>query len=442
LVEVHGNTIGGERVPSQSGGAFEVLAPGRRPASPSGALHSIGSWPRSGAADVEAALARARDAEDAWWRAGAGMRQEILARAARELAGDPDPRGLLAERLGLAASELSPHFSGLPEALARARAEPASLFADRRIAERGLLLLAPGWGELVAGPASALFAALALGRSALLVSDPVAPMIAESIADALARAGLPHGVLAVLHDDGDDALRAAASSGAATYFRGSGFPERVARLARIERLGARPGAARFGAGLGAAAGTAVELRALRSSSTIVGEREDLARRAAEVADAAFGRVRSLSGQLPGQIGRAIVHERALSRFTAELLAALRQSRDLEEPAPFVDREAEEALRRARVLGLDEGATLIFDRRSDEAAPEGAAAEDADDDPDDAILAPSVFTNVEERMQLAALDRPSSILCLLRVSGDAQAAAVAARLDHSGQPLEVDGAPRR
>lgn len=417
MIDLHGNTIGGERVPARSGGTFEVIAARRGPGE---VARSIGVYARSGAADVEAAFAAARAAEDAWWTLGRAGRREILARAARDLADDPDPGGLLALRLGLSGDELSTHFQDLPERLERALADPAAAFLDRRITERGLLLLAPAWGELVSAPASALFAALVLGRAAIAVSDPVAPTIAESLVDALARAGLPGGVLAVLHDDGDDALRAAAGSGVPTYVLGSGFPERVRRL---ERMAGRPGGAGFGAGVRTVPVAAIDLRILRSRSCVVAGSEDLARRAAEIADQAFGRSRTLSGQLPGQVGRVSVHPRAFSRFTEELLVVLRKSDDLDRPVPIVDRESEDELRRARVLGLDEGATLIFDGRAYEptgtdgsAGAEGTGAGPAGSSPDDldeAILAPSVFTNVEERMRLASLVRPTSILCLLR-----------------------------
>lgn len=401
MSDLHGNTIGGERVPARSGGTFEVA-------------RSLGRYARSGSADVEDALRAARDGEDAWWGLSHARRREILARAARDLADDPDPGGLLALRLGLSPDELSLHFQDLPERLGRAIEEPAASFLDPRIRERGLLILAPAWAELLSAPASALLAALALGRAVLVVSDPVAPTIAESIAGALARAGLPAGVLGVLHDDGEDALRAALGSSFPTYVLASGFPERVRRL---ERMAARPDGVRFGAGVSDGPGVAVDMRTLRSRSAVVAETADLPRGAAEIAQAAFGRAGTLSGQLPGQVGRVSVHPRVFSRFTEELLAVLRASTDLDRPVPVVDEESEVELRRARVLGLDEGATLIFDGRAQESTGSSDAGEASPDDLDDAILAPSVFTNVEERMRLASLTRPTSILCLLRGDGE-------------------------
>jgi acyl-CoA reductase-like NAD-dependent aldehyde dehydrogenase len=317
--------------------------------------------------------------------------------------------------------------------------DPLAAFENRRIAEEGLLLFAPAWSELVAPAAAALTSALLLGRTVLVVSDPHAPMVAEALVAALGRAGLPGGVLSLVHDDGEDALRAAIGSGAASYTRASGYPRRVRRFERLASIHIH---ADFGSGVETSPAPTVDLRILRSRSTIVRSSEDPAERAAEIVERSFGRSRSLSGQLPGQIARALCDERILSRFTEALLAELRRSHDVAHPAPLVERESEDHLRRVRVLGLDEGATLIFDGDDLQALSTGGVAAGGADphriEPDaaprspaaawDAILSPTVFTNVEERMRLSLLGRPVPLLCLLRVPADQPAEALAERLD--------------
>ncbi len=453
MVVAHGNCIGGERRPAQGGAVFEIAAP---PIRPEGRPRSLGTWPRSGAADVQSAVAAARASASAWSALGAAGRREILARAALELAGNPDPGGLLGTRLALEEGEIAAHFAPLVEVLDQALRSPFESFASRRIAEQGLLLLAPAWGELLASPAAALFSALLLGRTVLFVSDARAPMLADALAAALVRAGLPGGVLSVLHGDGEDVLRAAAASGATTYVLASGFPARARRLERLASTWPGPGAGvgpGFGEGVQSAAAPAFELHVLRSRSALVRSADDPIERATAVVEGAFGRSSSLSGQLPGQVARAICHERSFSRFTEAVLAALRRSPDVAHPAPLVDRESEDHLRRARVLGLDEGATLIFDADSMGSASgpreSGSVPESADGDGDttprspgaggDAILAPTVFTNVEERMRLALLGRPAPILCLMRVESDERAIALARRLDHDvpAEDLSLD-----
>ena len=436
MVEVHLNQIGGERRPALSGAVFEVSAAGssRAKARP----NPLGAWPRSSAADVAAATESARARAETWRSIDAPQRRAILERAAVELSREPDPGGLLAARLGLERSELDPHLAAIPGTLDAALRDPAAAFESPRAAEPGLLLLLPAWSELVVPVAEALFSAFALGRSVILLSDPHAPMIADALAAALERGGLPPGVLSVVHDDGEDALRAALRSGAASYVRASGYPSRIRRL---ERITARSGGADFGAGLALSNGPAVELGILRCKTAVVRSSENPASLAIEVVDRAFGRSRSLSGQLPGQIGRVVCPERSFSRFTEALLAELRRSRDVAQPAPIVERESEDRLRRARILGLDEGATLIFDGEDLPTAGNGDPARSpaAPSTSGEAILAPTVFTNVEERMRLTLLGRPLPLLCLLRVPNDEQALSLAERLDREvpAEDLSLD-----
>ncbi len=349
------------------------------------------------------------------------------------LALDPDPGSLLAARLALEPAELEPQFRSLPEVLERALRDPFAGFASRRIAEGGLLLFAPAWCELLSSAAASLFSALLLGRTVLFVSDAHAPMLADALSAALARAGLQAGVLSIVHDDRDDALRAAIASGAPTYTRASGYPTRVRRLERLATGSVR---ADFGAGVERSLTPAIDLCILRNRTAAFRTGEDPLARAAAIADEAFGRSTSLSGQLPGQVARVVCPERSFSVFTEALLARLRQSPDVARPVALVERESEDHIRRVRVLGLDEGATLIFDGEdfaskpvADAAPPSASAAAAASPElAPDAILSPTVFTNVEERMRLALLGRPAPLLCLLRVESDEAAEALRRRLD--------------
>ena len=79
MTTVYRNHIDGAWVPAASGETFED----RNPARPA---EVIGEFARSGAADVDAAVAAARRAFPAWRRTPAPLRGEIVARAARLLA--------------------------------------------------------------------------------------------------------------------------------------------------------------------------------------------------------------------------------------------------------------------------------------------------------------------------------------------------------------------
>jgi len=161
--------------------------------------------------------------------------------------------------------------------------------------------------------------------------------------------------------------------------------------------------------------------------------------AREVVARAFGRSATLSGQLPGSIGRVVCHERVFSRFSAELLALLDRDADVARPLVALEPATIEHARRGRELGLDEGATLVFSptktRASDDPAGPDAGIGLSRARMAEAILWPTVFTNVEEHMRVAWLGRPAPVLCLMRVASDERGAATARELDQD--PLAED-----
>lgn len=300
---------------------------------------------------------------------------------------DPDPGGRVATTLGLEPAELAASQADLAEVLRRA----LRVGADAR---GELAIVAPHWSGLVRGAAESVLRALARGACVIAVSDPELPMAMQAVASALAHADLPAGAFALVHDDGETTLAALLEHAPAGVLVGSGTQDRVRRM-RV--LAQRNAALR------------AELAELCNRTALVRQDDDVRIAAHRIAHAAFGRAGALSGQAPGQVGRVACHERAFSRFTAELLSML----DADTTPAIPIRAAATLLHgaRARDLGLDEGATLL---RS------GAAG---------GVL-PIVFTNVEEYMRLAVLSRPAPILCLMRAPSDAAAEELCERLDHS------------
>jgi hypothetical protein len=208
-------------------------------------------------------------------------------------------------------------------------------------------------------------------------------------------------------------------------------------------------AVHFGAGLDAARAPRLELEVLRNRTRVVTRDEDVEAAAEDVVQRAFGRARSLSGRRPGSIARVACHERAFSRFSAALLERLDRDPDVASPLSARERSELDHLRRARELGIDEGATLVFSRErvarheDRDAEARDARATSARSMPPalsrdrraEAILWPAVFTNVEEHMRLAWLGRPAPVLCLMRVASDERGAALAEEID--GDPRAED-----
>lgn len=404
----HTNWIAGERRPAVRGGHFELPRPG--PEGP-----PVGIWPRSTRDDLELAVgALSRRPAVPSEPGGLGG---VLERAAAALARDPDPDGTLAASLGLEPRELARTFDGLEGELADVcdawaplrgvqrgaggGAGCASGGADSR-GGRALALVRVHWSELYAGLARELVPLFAAGASAVVLSDPTVPELAELFAGALATAGLPAAALAVLHADHDELVRAAVDGDTFDSVRLVGLEPLGAR---VERWRAAGGGAHFGAGVVARErATRVEFRAPGSSTARVRRDDDPRARAHEVLRAALGRAASLSGQRAGQIGRVVCHPRAFSAFTGELLRILRSEREYREPLPFLDPDLAGHVRRARELGLDEGATLIHEGPDEVACASGSAA------------GWIVFTNVEPHMRIASLTRPAPLLSLMREGG--------------------------
>lgn len=429
------NWIGGEWCAALAGATFTPGAALRRAADPA---PPEAACPRSTEADVRAAVLALERERAAWSATPVRERRAIVARADEQLRArllgwperaapavererDAHWRDAFARRLGIAddpdfgqgdAGELYGADAGRfapPDALAAAAADAP--------AGSGLACVRAHWSELLAGVRNEVAPLLASGRSVLLLSDPHAPELASRVALAFAGAGLPPGALALVHDDSRACLEAAVHDERVTSFHVSGPAAVVRPLER--RLAARR-AHGFGAGLD----DAHALRVTSSVIRVVTRDEDVEGAATAVIDAAFGRVRALSGQAPGALGHVLCHERVFSRFTAELLAQLAVSRDAAEPLALLERELALDARRLYELGLDEGATPIFTAAE---APGGDAR----------YHFPVVFTNVEEHMRLARVSRPAPVLRLMRIASDERAHALAAEFERAGPGNEAE-----
>lgn len=382
----NGNRIAGRTVSPAGGGRFEVL--GARDGA------SLGSWPRSDARAVAEALAGLAEVEPP----GRGDAAAACRGAARRLEEDETLLELLAARLGMDPGELEPRRSGIERRLggggpAASRSGAGS--GGGAPSGSGVAVLAPDWAELIRGPALAVLDRLARARPVLLLADPrvpfVADRIADHVADAMDAAGLPPAALALVHGADQGARAEAVAAPGVGEVVASGAGPALARLR--EALGRRGDGDRE---------VAVALAAHGTRDALVRRDDDLGAAAAHVVEEAFGRRRTLSGQLPGRVGRVRCHRRVLSAFTEALLERIEEQRGREEAVGLVDRAAWTSMEEARRLGLDEGATLI----------EGG--EDFGDGPRrDLVFPPLVFTNVEAGMDLASQEAPGPLLRLLR-----------------------------
>lgn len=370
--EPQANFLAGEWRPARSGASFSGST---------GATKEL--WPQSDGADVDEAWRGARAASCAWRELGMGRRQELLLLLARELERDAELVRVLGARFGLDADELASHFSGLERGLRPLleRSAPAH--------DGGIVWCAPDWRELLRAPLLDLARELLAARVVVLVSDARMPELAQALARAASRAGLPPGVLALLHGATRELLQlglAGADGRASCTLVASGS---VARMIEMRRLEQRPSAS--------SAGVESRLRALRCGVHEVDPELALEDSAAEVLERAFGRGTTLTGQLPGALGRVFCPAHLFSRFSELCLERLEAS-PVPAPVPQIDQQAAARVRAAWELGLDEGATCIAG---------------GDGDSSTRVLPPTVFTNVESYMASARRQDPLPVLCLLR-----------------------------
>jgi len=309
--------------------------------------------------------------------AGRGIARAELAQRLRGLA---RPAGAP----GWSAAEWAEH---LCEELPRAPELPAAV--------EGVVCVAPHASELALEPLVRVLAHLERGERVLLVAPKELAELGEVWKAVLA--GVPG--WACVEDDGLGVLRAVLANREVRGFEASGPPARIPELAELAH--------------GCEGRVALDFRTLRNTSLLVRRADDAEECARLAARRAFGRVASLTGQRAGALGRVVCHERSFSRFSAALLAELERTGDIERqtdferPVPLLERETRAHLAAARALGLDEGATLVLAGREPPAC---------------------VFTNVDERLQLATLARCAPLLVLLRTTSDEEGAALAARLD--------------
>jgi hypothetical protein len=379
----------GERAAGEPGAALEPEA-------------ARAARPRAGAHALAEALAGAREFQR---RGGGALLRRSLASVVDRLgehhppptSGDP----ALAAALGLSPAEALRHDPYHPLGWTQ-WSECASVPLPER---DEVALCVPHWGQLDVAFRCTLVQLLAAGRSVVVLAPERLPMPAERAARELARAGLPDGAVHVLVAS-DELVWRAVEQGGFDVIAAAGHASLETRLrARLASGGAGPSRgsrAPFGAGVVDAMLPALEFERVRSADVHVHVDDDPRERAEAAALLALGRAESLSGQLPGRVGRIRCHPRRFSQLTTALLALLESSPAFAHPLPPFEPEARAELERARELGLDEGATLIL---------EGSRV--SSDDDGWGKLFPLVFTNVEPGMRLARLERPMPLLLLLR-----------------------------
>ncbi len=260
---------------------------------------------------------------------------------------------------------------------------------------------------------------LGSGRPVVVLSDPTFPVLAEAAVDWILDA-VPGAPLRLLHEDGLDVLRHAAawpnlalelvepeagllsSTASLRKIRGN-LAQAQAEQAAAETA-AREEDGWFGSGVVAAPLAPLWVRSSATGPWQVPADADPAEAAHEIVQRAYGPT-ALGGFAAGALCRVRIPALLFSRVTEALLARLDEVEEdpcFDPPGWILDAvEPSGVMTRAKRLGLDEGATLIFERRAarEDGKPYGM-----------------VFTNGEPRMRTSEGARVFGVLLLMRGDG--------------------------
>jgi acyl-CoA reductase-like NAD-dependent aldehyde dehydrogenase len=369
-------------------------------------------WPRADARDAAEAIRSAVDASGAWSKAPRSTRVEHLRAWLDGLTADETLAASFEAAFALDAGE---GRTWRDAELFHAR-QSLEIVADDIAVRGGVGLFGAHWSDGAGRLAGRAMHALAGGATLVVVADPLFGRGGEALARAAQQSELPPGVFNVLFDDGRAALDTCLADPRVAFARLAGVEARIADLGRK----AHPG-------------LELALRPALSITRALADDLDPAEAAARVVETSFARSATLSGQLPGRLGRVLCPRRHFSRLCEELLGALDRHPDVVRPVPLIEPDALDALQEAWFLGLDEGATPLSGGDPWFVDAEGASGSFGGGGPGRdrgnvrrALgVRPVVFTNVDPRTRIGRFRRAVPVLGLMRVP-DARAGEELAR----------------
>jgi aldehyde dehydrogenase (NAD+) len=388
------NRIGGARCDASDGATFERRDPAR--------LDEVVSVaPESTSDDVAGAVSAARDALARWRRTTPTARADVLTAAAR----------LLAERApSIAAQMVREEGKPLADALNEASRTPKNLELYAGEAYRltgatfpsddtplvystrepvGVVGVITPWNFPLNLASRKIGPALAAGNTVVFKPSPMTPLMGERLAEAFADAGLPDGVLNVVHGVAAGAHLTADERVDAVTFTGSNATGR-----------------RIHAAMGV--GRRVQLELGGKNPVVVLADADLDAAAAVVARSSF----SLTGQACTGAGRVLVdasvHDELVDRVVALATAHRIGAGDAEgvTMGPLVDLAAVDAMTVAVEQARREGATVVT----------GGARCDGPEHASGCFFPPTVLVDVEPHHRVAQEEVFGPVIGFERVSG--------------------------
>jgi aldehyde dehydrogenase (NAD+) len=395
------NSIGGESVDAAGGGAFETIVPATG--------EVLGSFPRSAAEDVDRAVAAAKAAYEDWRLVPAPERGNILFRFAELLREHKDElTDLMTREMGKVRAEaggdvqeaidMSYYMGGEGRRL-HGQTTPSELRDKFMMSVRmpvGVVGAITPWNFPIAIPAWKLCPALVCGNTVVLKPAEDTPLLADRFVALLAEAGVPPGVVNVVHGYGEEAGEALVRHPDVPVitFTGSRATGVLVTKAAADDL------------------KHVHLELGGKNAIVVMDDADVDLAVEGIVWSAFG----TSGQRCTAASRVIVHDAVYGDLQSKLVSAAEKLRlgpgwdDATDVGPVINREALDRIHGYTGIGRDEGAKLLT----------GGEVVDGDG----FFYRPTVFADVEPGMRIAQEEIFGPTTALIPVSGFEEAVAAA------------------
>ncbi len=375
------NFIGGEWVDAASGETFESLSPADG--------EVLGTFPRSGAEDVDRAVEAAKAAFEEWRLVPAPERGLVLLRFARLLEEAKDElTDLMTHEMGKVwaeaggdvqeAIDMSIYMSGEGRRMF-GQTTPSELRDKFNMSVRlpiGVIGVITPWNFPIAIPAWKIAPALVCGNTVVFKPAGDTPRLGERFVELLAEAGVPSGVVNIVHG------------------RGGEVGDRIVRhpdVPVITLTGSRE------TGVTVMRNAADRLKRVQlelggKNGIIVMDDADLDLAVDGILWSAFG----TSGQRCTAASRVIAHERVYGELQKRLVARAESMRlgpgwePSTDVGPVVNRAALEKIHSYTEIGSGEGAELLT---GGEIATEGELAKGF-------YYRPTIFAGVDPQMRIA------------------------------------------
>ena len=369
----------------------------------------LGTFPRGDAADVDRAVATAREAFEDWRLVPAPERGNMLFRFAELLRAHKDElTDLMTREMGKVKAEAGGDVQEAIDMSFYMGGEGRRLFGHTTPSELrdkfmmsvrmpvGVVGAITPWNFPIAIPAWKLCPALVCGNTVVLKPAEDTPLLAARFVDLLHQAGVPEGVVQVVNGFGEEAGEALVRHPDVPVitFTGSRETGIAVTKAAADHL------------------KHVHLELGGKNAIIVMDDADLELAVEGIVWSAFG----TSGQRCTAASRVIVHEAVYGELQSKLVAAAERLRlgpgwdDETDVGPLINRAALDKVHSYTRVGLDEGAKLLTGGEP----VEGAGF----------FYRPTVFADVSPRMRIAQEEifGPTTALIPVRSFEEAVAAA--------------------